>query len=71
MLMRCGEKLNLPGMGAMRCGEKTRLLFSRLVGTVFNCAYVVRLETAPTGHGGDAVRLETEPTGGHMSPRWG
>ena len=29
--------------------RKTKLPFSRLVGAVSNCAYLVRLETAPTG----------------------
>ena len=29
--------------------RKTKLPFYRLVGTVSNCAYSVRLETAPTG----------------------
>ena len=48
------------GTGAVR---KPHLPFSRLVGTVSNCAYVVRLETAPTGPGGNTVRLETAPTG--------
>ena len=32
----------------------------RLVGTVFNCAYAVRLETAPTG--GESVYLFLEST---------
>ena len=32
--------------GAVR---KLHVPFSRLVGTVSNCAYAVRLETAPTG----------------------
>ena len=29
--------------------------FSRMVGAVFNCADAVRLETAPTGHGSNAI----------------
>ena len=35
-----------PQTGAVR---KTKLPFHRLVGAVSNCAYSVRLETAPTG----------------------
>ena len=35
-------------MNRHRCGCKPHLPFSRLVGTVSNCADTVRLETAPT-----------------------
>ena len=53
--------------GAVR---KTKLPFYRLVGAVSNCAYAVRLETAPTRPGGN-IELpnyflkphETAPTG--------
>ena len=34
-----------------------------LVGAVFNCAYVVRLETAPTGLGGMRCGWKPQPTG--------
>ena len=52
--------------------SKSRFIESRSEDPDFSGrAYAVRLETAPTGHGGNAVRLETAPTGGHMSPRWG
>ena len=44
--------------GAVR---KPHLPFSRLVGTVSNCADAVRLETAPTG-GGESVHLFLEFT---------
>ena len=43
--------------GAVR---KTKLLFYRLVGAVSNCAYAVRLKTAPTA--GDSVYLSLEST---------
>ena len=43
--------------GAVR---RPHLPFSRLVGTVSNCAYAVRLETAPTG--GESVYLFLEFT---------
>ena len=43
--------------GAVR---KPHLPFYRLVGTVSNCAYAVRLETAPTG--GESVYLFLEFT---------
>ena len=44
--------------GAVR---KLHVPFYRLVGTVSNCAYAVRLETAPTG-GGESVYLFLEFT---------
>ena len=43
-----GEVGNLAYRGA-KAVRKTKLLFYRLVGAVFNCAYSVRLEAAPTG----------------------
>ena len=41
------------------------LPFSRLVGTVSNCAYAVRFPTAPTG--GESVYLFLEST---INPKW-
>ena len=35
----------------VRCGWKPHLPVSRMVGAVSNCAYAMRLETAPTGPG--------------------
>ena len=40
------ENARRVGTGAVR---KLHVPFSRLVGAVSNCAYAVRLETAPTG----------------------
>ena len=41
--LRINETLQTGGV------RKTKLPFHRLVGAVSNCAYSVRLETAPTG----------------------
>ena len=54
MDLRINETLQT---GAVR---KPHLPFCRLVGTVSNCAYAVRLETAPTG--GESVHSFLEVT---------